>query len=217
MQHISYEELDDFLREFRRAEYHLNEGMQKLIEYCRQHYPDTDWSPFETLDYTADVVAISHWLAKTLITDPPPDAIKGLSFGLCEPVYDIEDKWVVGLDVHLMGDKDIEDSGKYCDWVCRGGDYFATGYSGSWILFQIFQLSDERSSRNLSEERGGYLSIHILSLGYLGMAIRDICQTLDKSLLLGSQLYRAITIGFDEGRFVMLGYITKDGWKDAEY
>jgi hypothetical protein len=77
--------------------------------------------------------------------------------------------------------------------------------------FGIFNPIVEDKAKGSVSVYGAY----VLCLGFGGLIIKTLANTIDVETWLGNVNSRAIAIGFDSGDGILLGSITKNGWQPS--
>ena len=181
----------------------VSDGMSQLIDFCADQESWLGWSALRTLDFTADAKRLKRWLTGVLTKEPPQENIKAFWFGLFNPIVD--DKATCGM--YMAGSKIFDAADETFDWACDP-DYLPNGrYAKSQVLDEIYRKVD-RPKGSVSEY-GEY----VLCLGFVGLIIRTLADTIDAETWLGNSKARAVAIGFDSGDGILLGSITKTGWQ----
>ena len=66
----------------------FQESVAELTRYCDQRCPPELWGALADIDFDQESVALSQWLREILTSEPPPDNIKALWFGVFERSVD---------------------------------------------------------------------------------------------------------------------------------
>ncbi len=179
------------------------EGMAQLIEFCADQESWRAWSALRKLDFAADERRLKLWLVGVLTKEPPQKSIKAYWFGLFNPI--VEDRATCGM--YIAGSKSFDAADETFDWACSP-DYFPNGrYAKSQVLDEIYRKVDK--AKGCVSEYGEY----VLCLGFGGLIIKTLADTIPVETLLGNAKSRAIAVGFDSGDGILLGSITKNGWQ----
>jgi hypothetical protein len=172
----------------------IREAMTPYFHYCRvaaPHYGAT-WDSLERLNFDSDFAGLTDWLKTLLATDPPPDDVNGLWFGLYNPCLD--DGTAIS-QLYLSGSKRFEKSDPHSDWPC-GPEYWPDGrYSPSSVLATIYRAT------NLNEDEESILGEACLCHGYVAAVLSKWClagNTLSAQLT-GVNGQRAVAFGHDSG------------------
>ena len=181
----------------------LAEGMARLIDFCADQESWRGWLALRQLDFAADERRLKRWLVGVLTKEPPQKSVKAYWFGIFNPI--VEDKATCGM--YLAGSKIFDAADETFDWAC-GPDYFPNGrYAESQVLDEIYRKVDK--AKGSVSEYGEY----VLCLGFGGLIIKTLANTIDVETWLGNLNSRAVAIGFDSGVGILMGSITKNGWQ----
>ncbi len=177
----------------------IDHAMNSLIDHCALDRPHESWSQFRSLPY-ADMSALSGWLDEVFKSEPPSHDIRGLWFGLFNPIYDGE----AVADMYISGSTRFEPDDQSFDWACDPEWRPETGYAHSEILRAIYRIANDESGLGNDAE-------YPLCLGYAAFVVRRLLVPADKSLWTnrtGSQI--GVAVGFDSGDAVLLGRCSGD-------
>ena len=181
----------------------LDAGMASLIDFCAEHEQWRGWGALRKLDFSADQKRLHRWLKRLLTKEPPPKAIKAYWFGLFNPV--VGGKTTCGL--YVAGAKHFDANDESFEWACDPA-YFPDGrYAESQVLDEIY--------RTVCKAKGSVSSYgeYVLRLGFVGLVAKALATTIEATTWLGTTRSRVIAVGFDSGDGVLVGSVTKDGWK----
>lgn len=180
----------------------VDDGMSLLIDYCDEQEPWHGWNALRKLDFDSDLQNLKKWLGHLLTHDPPPDYVKAFWFGLFNPV--INGKSTCGL--YAAGTETFDGKDEDFEWACDP-TWFPNGrYAESQVLIAISKQLNRADETVSSYE-------YVLCLGYAGLVVTHLAETLSLSEWLGETSSRALAIGFDSGTGILLGSFTKQGWK----
>lgn len=195
----SHDKLTDVLA----SESSFDDGIASLIDFCAKQEPWRGWSTLRKLDWSTDRSRVKQWLSRLLTKEPPAKNIKAFWFGLFNPI--IKGKATCGL--YVAGAKEFDPDDDTFEWSC-GPTYFPDGrYAQSQVLDVIYQKV--KNAKGSVSSYGEY----VLCLGYAGLVVKQIASTLSVETWLGTSASRAVAVGFDSGDGVLLGTITRRGWK----
>ena len=185
-----------------RVESSLDDGMASLIDFCAEHEKWRGWNALRKLEFSTDRSRLSRWLKGLLTKAPPPKPIKAYWFGLFNPIVD--GKTTCGIYVAGASAFDPEDD--TFEWACDPA-YFPDGrYAQSQVLGEIYQSVAKKAG-------GASYGEYVLCLGYVGLVVKHLAIKFGPETWLGAARSRALAVGFDSGDGVLLGSVTKDGWK----
>lgn len=171
----------------------VNDGMKKLLDYCRNHYESCAWDTIQNMDFKEDEQNIKEWLQDILENEPPCEEIDAFWFGLFDGIIDDEEEACI---LYFSGVNCIDDE----DELDYEPVYIPDDrYSDSKILHDM--------SITLKNEGGKIAEIgeYILCLGYAALVINNIINTLDKRFLLELRIPGKVMVGFDSGDYIDLG------------
>lgn len=180
----------------------VDDGMALLIDYCAENEPWLGWDVLRKLAFARDQQCLKQWLDQLLTHEPPPHEINAFWFGLFNPV--INGKATCGL--YLAGTETFDRNDEDFEWACDPAWFPNVRYAESQVLDGISQQLNTANSTVSSYE-------YVLCLGYAGLVVNHLAATLPLSKWLGEKSSRAVAIGFDSGVGILLGSLTKQGWK----
>src|SRR6478752_9134646 len=64
----------------------VGESMRRIIDQCATVAPHRDWDRLRGLDFE-DLGPLREWIEVPLVNEPPDDPLRGLWFGIFNPVY----------------------------------------------------------------------------------------------------------------------------------
>jgi hypothetical protein len=74
-----------YIREVMETALDTKSGFALLVDYCQAKWPHELWHKLRLLDVDGDIEQLLYWLTHVFATEPPPDTIKALWFGLFNP------------------------------------------------------------------------------------------------------------------------------------
>lgn len=182
----------------------MDECMADLLAYCAQAAPDPGWNTVGGIDLSVCQKSLEDWLDSTLTASPPGDNVRAYYFGIAEIVNGSDSM----MRLYVCGADEFDPDDESMDWACDPVYWPESRYAPAETLAQFSgSLRVSRSARPVGE--------YVLSLGYACLATRDLMQSLNLALLLGSAGTRAVAVGFDEGDAIVLGQLTRDGFRPA--
>lgn len=184
----------------------VTEGMIALLDYTAQVQPNVAWDQLRRLDYGKDVTALRDWLERVLTEEPPGPEVKAFWFGLFN--NGVEDG--VSCTLYISGPTE-EYTPDTLDWACWTDEtYLPQGrYAPSPVLHALYRAAD-------GVEDAGLLGEYTLCLGYACLAVAEAARSVKSVLFLGEADERPVAVGFDEGDGLLLGTVTRGGWRQAE-
>ena len=179
----------------------ISQAMSEVIDVCQKSVPHKDWERLRDLPYD-DIYLLNEWFNGLLKSDPISEDIRGLWFGLFNPIYDDEPS----SDMYFSGSVEYDESDEDFEWACTV-EYLPEGrYARSSILNDIYQIaySSEHGLKNNAE--------WTLALSYATLAVKHLLTTVDPELIVRHKHDIGIAVGFDSGDAVQLGTMRMDGF-----
>lgn len=195
-------------------------GMKELIQLCEQECPGPVWAEIRAINFDENVELMKNWVTRVLAKERPASNIKAYWFGIYNPSLNGH----VSCDLYLSGSTTFNPTEKSGDWACvNGTSYFPSlRYANASVLDVIYSLTQHRTSSIFPENcrwKGGcsgsngcWFGEYVLCLGFAGLVVNEICETIWKPIMATSNEPQAVAVGFDSGDFIILGYIDKNGW-----
>lgn len=179
----------------------ISECMTALLGYCKEVAPSPDWGKLSGLDYGVDQKLLEDWLRQTLISSRPADGVLAYYFGL----FNSKSGGKETIQLYISGSDEYDEDDDSADWA-SGPVYFPDNrYAPSKVLTQLYQsLPTDHNAFSIGE--------YVLCLGYACVAVRNLMQSIDLTLLLGGADERVVAVGFDEGDVVTVGKLTRNGF-----
>jgi len=174
------------------------QGMRRIVRYCAKVNPDPRWKAFYKLDVEDDLRRLQGWLEGVLTDEPPPAAITGLWFGLVNLDRDGNQT----LDMYIAGERHQSDPTAQ---VIGGSWQPRRAYANSHVLDRIAEATSLHDGGPLGDAE------YRLGLTYGGLAVRWLAAVVDSDLLLGGAPQRVMQVGFDEGDWIPIGTLTREG------
>lgn len=215
------------------------DGLQRLCARCYEALPSPVWNEmFELAAVEGDEREFQTWLTDTLRDFPPSHNLKMLWFGIVEDLglddmdgeptgedmdnpAGADDDWFDDIGLDENGD-DLLPTTAFV-YVC-GDRYLFTeprpverqkGYSydppGQQFFPQVIELYYHKFFGE--DEDLDTLATSYLIPAYTGLLISSACRRLDPQLLTGPAPARQVVFGWDEGEPIVLGGITREGWR----
>jgi hypothetical protein len=180
-------------------------SMADLIDECEASCPHPDWDRLRALPY-ADLDPLAAWLQRPFREEPSIRTLRGLWFGLFNPIYD--DKPVA--DLYVSGS--VRFSPKHVEWAVDPDWWPAARYARSAVLADIYRIAQRPGSSGVEwETRLGNDAEYPLCLGYAAFAVRELLGRVKPSLLLGDSPWLGVGVGFDSGDGIHLGKLGPSG------
>jgi hypothetical protein len=189
------------------------QSMAGLIDQCEAGRPHADWARLRALPYD-ELSPLVEWLEKPFRQERPPVPLKGLWFGLFNPCPDGRTPVA---DIYVCGSRRFNPDLNDNDWAVNPDWWPEARYASSSVLAGIYRIA-YRQGECAQEQKGclGNDAEYPVCLGYAAFAVRELLERLDRSLVLGQSRSLGIGVGFDDGDFVPLGELSRDGLKPIE-
>ena len=189
----------------------IDETMQHAIEYCEGHCPDIVWRQARQLDFVENVEEIVQWLTKVFEEQPPPDWVSGLWFGLCNPFHGGKPTCML----YLAGSREFDAKDTKAMWV-RDAEYLPLLTDQLWMAPSKVLQGLNGLAFGYPDHQGYFpdyanLLDYTLCLTFAGVVVLECCKRIDAKVWLAEKERLAIATGFDDGDFLFLGTMTKDG------
>jgi hypothetical protein len=182
----------------------IGQAMQRLIDIHAQDMPSGNWQPYRELPFDSEVSRLARdWFPRVIADDPPLRVpVKGLFFGLFEPIIDGE----AVADFYVGGSSRFEIDSEW-DWAVRPAYFPELRYANSPILAGIYRLAYGQPDglKNDAEES--------LCLGFVAFSAKQFLAEADYTLIVPSNGSVGVAVGWDSGTPLYIGEITPDGFK----
>lgn len=181
----------------------IDEGMMRLLEYCKQRAPEGPWQFFLELPITAGVFELYGWIADYLLSPLTSQPSQVLWIGILNPLIDEE-------ELYILSSPYYDPYSDHCDWAFHtdGSPGGIATYGRSTVIRSIYELLQGR----LEYPEG----MATLALGFLSLAVRDIFAELNPSAVLKGMISKAVVVGLDPASylrysFCRIGYVYPHG------
>jgi hypothetical protein len=184
------------------------ESMADLISLCEAAHPHPDWAKLRALPYD-DLHELEAWLNFLFEEQAPNFPLKGLWFGLCNPVRGKKNPVA---DVRVSGASSYDPAD--CEWAVNAPWTPGACYAESEVLTDVYRIAYRRGTSK-GEQKGqlGNTAEYPLCLGYAAFALRELlADTVSPELILGESDAVGVMVGFDSGDFLHLGTLTGSGF-----
>jgi hypothetical protein len=180
----------------------VRQGIDRLLRYFNERCPHPIWNEMVALDYEADVAAIQSWLESHY---PFPEAVEVLWFAF----WDVTDGFNLRGSTHWSKDPE--------DWEWWYEDDFRGKRYGSPVLEQMHALARRVDDPVIfPRKKNGVwdLTDYLLTIGYVGLAVAQVCRSTDRRRLLGGRSERWVVTGFPDAVYgIIVGKVTPDGFE----
>ena len=171
----------------------ISENMEYIISVCEEDTPHQDWVLLRRLGYH-DTNSMKKWLSNVLVTEKPNFIIKGLYFGLFNPI--VNDKPTA--DIYICGSS-IYDEDDIDEWTCDPEYWPEKRHANSSILGDIYNIA------YASDDSLGNDVEYPLCLGYGCLLVKHLLTAIDAKILRDACADNvAIAVGFDSGDYIMI-------------
>lgn len=196
--------ISEFIKDTLKSDLSISEAMKIVIENCQKNIPNDNWQKFIELPYnnTADM---AKWLENVLLSDPLPNDIKALWFGMFNLENDNDE---MSADIYVSGANEFDIEDEAAEWACDPIYFPDKRYSKSLILDNICRIAYDQNSDEPLENDAEYP----LSLAYGCFIIKELMTTLPIQLILGKTTNVYVAVGFDSGDFILIGYLDTKGF-----
>lgn len=181
------------------AEHGIAESMNSIIDACSRAHPHPDWEEFRQLPYE-DLTPLNKWIEMPFRFDPPLEPVRGLWFGLFNPIRGTTPT----ADVYVSGSKCFDADDACCEWACDTVWWPENRYAESALLDAIYKIAYRPGGLKNDAE-------YPLCLGYGAFAIRSLLNRIASKLILESVGPVGVAVGFDSGDCLRLGRFTEQG------
>jgi hypothetical protein len=184
------------------------EAMADLISQCEAALPHPDWAQLRALPYD-DLHELEAWLNFLFEEQAPSFPLKGLWFGLCNPV---RGKGNPVADVRVSGATSYNPTD--CEWAVNAPWTPGACYAESDVLGEVYRIAYRRgASEDEQKGRLGNNAEYPLCLGYAAFALRELlADQVSPELILGDSDSVGVMVGFDSGDFLHVGTVRESGF-----
>jgi hypothetical protein len=177
----------------------LRESMDRVIAKCSKGHPHHDWEKLRALPYE-DLDDLREWIEKPFRLEPSKKKLKGLWFGLFNPVYERDPV----ADIYVCGSTRFDPSPVDNSWAV-GPDWWPENrYARSSVLARVYKIAYRKDGLGNNAD-------YPLCLAYGGLSVRELLRACEPSMILGSSGSLGVAVGFDSGDFVLVGEMTRQG------
>ena len=176
-----------------RGEASIDESMQRMIELCEDARSHHDWRQLRELPYN-NLSPLRQWIVRPFQDEPPAKDIKGLWFGLFNPVVGGE----AIADMYVCGSTRFDSEDPVHDWACDPQWWPEARYSGSEILADIYRIAYQQDGLGNDAE-------YPLCLLYACLAVRGLLTPPPDEIARLENV--GVAVGYDSGTGINLGMI----------
>ena len=175
--------------------------MEEIIVFCDKIFPHPDWRNFLGIDYEADLLAHQNWLNKFWEEKHPETVVRGLWFGLFNPVRNGET--VADIYINTCSEYDSEDP--ECNWIYSTHLWDNVQYAHSDALADIYRNAyhPNEGLRNAAE--------YSLCLSYGVFMATHLLHSFNPDLSHCQSDKLGVVVGFDSGDIIRVGELSQSG------
>jgi hypothetical protein len=180
----------------------IGKSMVRIIKKCAAITPHPDWDRLRELDFD-DLGPLLEWIKKPLVREPPDSPLKGLWFGIFNPIYGN----FPTADFYISGCSRFDPDPTSYAWTGSRVWWPESRCAHSKVMSAIYRIAYKKGGLKIDAE-------YPLCLAYPALAIRELLNTLDARLVLKALKAAGpvgVAAGFDSGDFLLLGKYTRDG------
>lgn len=193
----NYQKLFDVIVREVGADGSLGIRMMAVVDECESQLAHKDWEAIRKIDFDADANHLERWLKGAFAAASTPNTLRGLWFGLNNPVVGGE----TTADIYVAASESFNESS--IDWAVDADFFPTSGNLGSNGLASIYHIA--YGSREGLENDAEYP----LVLAYGAMLARAAIESL--SITQSSlPMLEGAAVGFDSGDLLFLGRV-EDG------
>lgn len=173
-------------------------AIRRFLRQCERWFPDVNWAELREVEVRQDFAQLAEWLTYVLATEPPR-GVRAFWFGL----YDAEDDEHEYSGLYLSGSRKFRkerDVDGDCGWAVDPAYWPEARHSESKLLTEIHRVAILADNDGLQADYWGLLGCGTIMVSHL-------IRTVDRRLLLGRSLERAVAVGFDSGDNILLGLV----------
>jgi hypothetical protein len=178
-------------------------AMRTCVELAAATLPHPVWEAVAHMEWGADLRDTTAWLERLLVDEQPPAAVNAYWVGVFNPMTDGE----ASSDFYMAG------SGSWPDpeWMCSLDWWPANRYRRSPAQRAIYQLTAGARPGPAQGPAIAEVGDYALTLAHAASSTRSAVQALDAGLLLTGIHARHVTVGHDDGDWLELGTVTRNG------
>jgi hypothetical protein len=177
----------------------IEDSMRHVIDLCASAAPHRDWQRLRSLQYD-DLGPLMDWIEEALRTEPPEVTLRGLWFGISNPIRGDGPT----ADFYICGSERFGSDPESNEWACRPAWRPESRYAHSEVMAAIYAVAYKPGGLGNDAE-------YPLCLAYTAFAVRDLLNSADTRLVLRTVGPVGVAVGFDSGDFLLLGRYTRDG------
>jgi hypothetical protein len=178
----------------------IGESLARVIDYCATIRPHPDWALLRRLPFS-DLYPVLEWLRRPFVEEPPTQLLRGLWFGLFNPISDSGETLA---DIYVSGSTRFDPDPRSNEWAVQPEWWPESRYAESEVLADVYRIAYRPDGLGNDAE-------YPLCLAYGALAVREALRSLPTALILGAVPSLGVAVGFDSGDFVLLGELTRNG------
>jgi hypothetical protein len=201
---INYSAVFAKIQELLASDHSVNSRMGEIINICSRDVPHGDWHRLAAIDYDADIASLSTWIGEVFARDPAPFPIKGLWFGLGNPIY--ADR-TVSADISVSSLYEYAPDDGEMGWLWTGKRHYPNdAYANSSSLRGIYGIAYP------GKQKLGNDAEWPLGLAFGAFAVVSLLRG-QTAKLVGSTASRiGVVVGFNDGDMLKVGELTQENF-----
>jgi hypothetical protein len=176
----------------------LSEVVADVITDCERLRPHRDWAQLRELDWNDGSAAVCAWWQQLLERERPPASVRGLWFGLCEPVENGRARY----DLYAAGTRDYKPDDLELEWVFSQC-YHPQGHPHPVCLAETYRIA--RKPEGLGNDAEWTLGL-VFGCGAVARALNSP----QGRTGLNATPPLGVAAGWDGGDFIFLGELHPD-------
>lgn len=177
----------------------LDQSMHRIIDQCAAARPHPDWRRLRALPFS-ETASSQQWIENVFLTEPPTTTLRGLWFGICNPVLDDGP----GADLYISGSERHDPDPNNNAWAVGASWWPQNRYACSSVMRSIYRIAYRPGGLKNNAE-------YPLCLAFGALLVREVLCRANPELVVRSIGSVGVATGFDDGDFLGLGTLTKNG------
>jgi hypothetical protein len=178
----------------------MSNVVDEVIDVCEDLRPHPGWAQLRALEWDAGATRVASWWAQLLQEQPPPASIRGLWFGLCEPV---DKDGHARFDLYASGTRHYDADDATLQWVLSSA-YHPASHPHPMCLAETHRIA--RQPDGLGNDAEWTLG---LVFGCAAV-VRALSSADGRTWLAGDSPPLGVAAGWDGGDFIFLGELQRD-------
>lgn len=177
----------------------IDESMHRIIDQCAAAHPHRDWQRLRALPFS-EISASQRWLEQVLLREPPMGPVRGLWFGICNPILDDGP----AADLYISGSERYDPNPNSNAWAVGAEWRPENRYARSSVMRSIYRIAYSQGGLKNDAE-------YPLCLAFASLLVRKLLRGVGPDLIIHSVGTVGVAVGFDDGDFLSLGRVTPEG------